>query len=99
MLAREIQQVGKKRGPPPASRSAGTSGAVKLAEKIRRDLEGQVFQTDRGELKCTISMGVATLPIHARTQEDLVKRADTALYAAKEGGRNQVRVWEKSLGD
>ncbi len=77
----------------------GTSGAVKLAEKIRRDLEGQVFHTDKGDLRCTTSMGVATLPIHARSQDDLLKRADAALYAAKEGGRNQVRVWEKAFGE
>jgi len=74
-----------------------TKGAVKLAEKIRKDLEGQVFRTDKGELRCTISMGVATFPHHARSKEDLVERSDAALYAAKEGGRNQVRVWEKGL--
>lgn len=74
-----------------------TDGAFKLADKIRKDLEGQVFRTDKGELRCTISMGVATFPHHARTKEDLVERADVALYAAKEGGRNQVRVWHKGL--
>ena len=74
-----------------------TDGAVKLAEKIRKDLEGQVFKTDKGDLSCTISMGVATFPHHARSKEDLVERSDVALYAAKEGGRNQVRVWEKGL--
>ncbi len=72
-----------------------TDGAVKLAERIRQDLEKQVFHTDQGELSVTISMGVATFPTHARKKEDLVERADAALYCAKEGGRNQVRVWSK----
>ncbi len=72
-----------------------TNGAVKLAERIRKDLEKQVFHSDQGELGVTISMGVATFPVHARTREDLVERADAALYTAKEGGRNQVRTWSK----
>ncbi|MBN2718559.1 MAG: diguanylate cyclase [Deltaproteobacteria bacterium] len=74
-----------------------TAGAVQLGERIRMDLERQVFHTEKGELRCTISMGVATLPHHAETREDLVERADLALYAAKEGGRNQVRVWKKGM--
>ncbi len=72
-----------------------TDGAVKLAERIRKDLESQVFHSEQGDFQITISMGVATYPFHARTREDLVERADAALYEAKEGGRNQVRIWNK----
>ncbi|MBN2525308.1 MAG: GGDEF domain-containing protein [Deltaproteobacteria bacterium] len=74
-----------------------TAGAVQLGERIRKDLERQVFHTDKGELCCTISMGVAEFPLHANSREDLVERADLALYAAKEGGRNQVRVWTRGM--
>ncbi len=76
-----------------------TQGAVNLAERVRGDLEGQVFGTEQGELRCTISMGVATFPQHGLVKEELIEKADTALYAAKEGGRNQVRTWDKSLSD
>lgn len=72
-----------------------TDGAVKLAERIRKDLEKEVFETDQGKLRVTISMGVSTYPIHGRKKEELIERADNALYAAKEGGRNQVRTWNK----
>lgn len=72
-----------------------TQGAVNLAERVRKDLESQIFATDQGELRCTISMGVATFPEHGRTKEELIEKADTALYAAKEGGRNQVRTWNR----
>jgi two-component system cell cycle response regulator len=72
----------------------GTAGAVKLAEKIRTDLEERVFHTDMGEFRVTLSLGVATYPQHARGKEQLVERADAALYAAKENGRNQVNVWQ-----
>jgi two-component system, cell cycle response regulator len=73
----------------------GTEGAFKLAERIRKDLEKEVFQTDQGRLRVTISMGIATYPSHGQNKETLLERADTALYAAKEGGRNQVRTWDK----
>ncbi len=74
-----------------------TPGALKLANRIRTDLEKEVFHTEQRELKVTISMGVSTYPDHARSKEDLVERADIALYAAKEGGRNQVRPFEKQM--
>jgi diguanylate cyclase (GGDEF)-like protein len=75
----------------------GTDGAQKLAERIRRDFESQAYRTEKGELRCTISMGIATYPTHARNKEELVRRSDIALYAAKEGGRNQVRVWDREM--
>ncbi|MBW2459833.1 MAG: GGDEF domain-containing protein, partial [Deltaproteobacteria bacterium] len=74
-----------------------TDGATKLGERIRKDLEAQTFASDKGELKVTISMGVATFPHHAHSRQDLIERADVALYAAKDGGRNQVRVWSKEM--
>lgn len=43
----------------------------------------------------TVSVGVATLPDSADALDELVVAADTALYAAKESGRDQVRVAPK----
>jgi diguanylate cyclase (GGDEF)-like protein len=75
----------------------GTAGATKLAERIRKDLEGQTFHSDKGDFQVTISIGVATFPHHARERETLVERSDIALYTAKESGRNRVVVWKKDL--
>ncbi len=72
----------------------GAAGAVKLAERIRTDLEQRIFHTDKGDLRVTLSMGVAAYPQHARSKEQLVERADAALYVAKENGRNRVCVWQ-----
>ena len=43
----------------------------------------------------SFSVGVATVPIHGENAAQLLRHADKALYAAKNGGRNQFRVWEE----
>ena len=45
----------------------------------------------------TLSLGVACFPEHGRRREHLLQAADTALYAAKDGGRNQVVVSNAKL--
>jgi diguanylate cyclase (GGDEF)-like protein len=69
-----------------------TEGAVLLAERVREELEATVFQTELGRLKVTASIGVATFPHDAMDERGLFEASDRALYAAKHGGRNQVRT-------
>ncbi len=45
-----------------------------------------------GAVPCTVSVGVATSDEMAETIEELLARADVALYSAKAGGRNRVVV-------
>jgi two-component system, cell cycle response regulator len=62
--------------------------AVHIAERLR----AQVARYEFAQVgKCTASFGVAT-SISGDTPESLMKRADQALYLAKQGGRNQVEV-------
>ncbi len=67
-----------------------TEGAFLLAERIREELAGTIFQTELGKVEVTCSLGVATFPMDAGTDQELFEASDRALYAAKHGGRNQV---------
>jgi two-component system, cell cycle response regulator len=69
-----------------------TEGAVTFAERIRERIESQTFESTGHSLLLTTSIGVASFPSpRATSMEDLVARADEALYRAKAEGRNRVR--------
>ena len=69
--------------------------ARRMAERIRELIDESVFEGEEtmasGNL--TISIGVATYPIHAGDKKELVERADQALYKAKALGKNRVVVY------
>jgi len=70
--------------------------AARAAELIRRKIEHiTIYADDDLELTMTVSMGVASYDgkQHFRKPEQLVAAADKAVYAAKEAGRNCVRVF------
>ncbi len=64
--------------------------ATKLAERLRADTEEATVPIPTN---ITASFGVTRL-LAEDTQESLIARADRALYAAKEAGRNRVRTLE-----
>ena len=72
-------------------------GAVTLAQNLRNIVEGVVMEAPNGgEFNFTISAGVSSVDIlNEPTVEDAIRRADEALYKAKETGRN--RVCEKGV--
>ena len=68
--------------------------AFTVAERIRRNTVTGTFTASEAPLKLTVSCGVATFPTNPdiRSEEDLVRAADRALYAAKEAGRNRTAI-------
>jgi two-component system, cell cycle response regulator len=69
--------------------------AHQVAERIRSAIERQAFTLDTRTIPVTISIGIAVYPEHGRDLGTLVARADSALYRAKESGRNRVSVEPK----
>jgi len=67
-------------------------GGGVAAEKIRTAIEALSFPVDGRKVRITLSAGVASYPLNADDKESLIEAADGALYLAKEGGRNQVRL-------
>lgn len=69
--------------------------AFEIAERLRRLLEQHDFIYDGNKLPVTASIGVADYRPGVATGTDLFKRADSAVYKAKEGGRNQVQFYRE----
>ncbi len=64
--------------------------ALAVAERIRLAIGAIAIATDKGTVRFTTSIGVAQLSQENSSVESLLSRADAALYAAKNGGRNKV---------
>jgi diguanylate cyclase (GGDEF)-like protein len=71
------------------------AGAVEVAEKLRRTMERSELR-EIGSL--TASFGIASIPEDAVEPEQLLRKADRALYAAKARGRNRVEVADPAGG-
>ncbi len=70
----------------------GIEAAANIAERIRADMEGHIFETgSSGGLSVTASFGIALHSGHP-DQKFLIKAADEALYRAKAAGRNTVEL-------
>ena len=66
--------------------------ALDRAEEIRRAANDMIIEYRHQAIgPVTVSIGIASYPMHGDTPEQLIRRADRALYIAKEQGRN--RVW------
>jgi len=63
-----------------------------VAERLRRSIAGEPFSVEKGakRIDVTISIGISTLETKGEAIGDVLKRADQALYRAKNDGRNRV---------
>lgn len=63
------------------------------AERIRQAIEGKSIKVYDEELKVTVSIGVSTYPQDGKGIDRLIDKADSALYKAKQAGRNKVCLY------
>lgn len=68
--------------------------ALEVSERLRMRIEAQRFETKRGVIQVTISLGIACLTDEIPSLATLIDRADQAMYAAKRAGRNRVEVYK-----
>lgn len=69
----------------------GLEDAVVVAERIRVQIEKKRFLArEKMDIRLTASIGVASVPLHAVTKQQILKAADEALYGVKKAVRNRV---------
>jgi PAS domain S-box/diguanylate cyclase (GGDEF) domain len=68
-----------------------------FAERVVRAVAQIPFSFEGQNLRLTSSVGIALYPHHANNTEDLIAHADTAMYQAKESGKNTWRLYRPDL--
>lgn len=69
--------------------------AVALANMLCEAVEQNVYVSESGPIAVTISLGIAVASTQQESLQQLLNKADQALYAAKNVGRNRVAVFEE----
>src|SRR5471030_1063835 len=78
------------------TRSEVSEQVRELADTLRELLSEPMF-LDGQRLQVTPSIGIALIPDHGSTPTDLLKRADIALYRAKDSGRNTTQMYHNTM--
>ena len=75
---------------------ASIKEAYRIAERIRRNVSKMKYTIETTSAKpgVTVSIGVSEFPIHGDEMNELINKADIALYKAKELGRNNVQIYK-----
>jgi diguanylate cyclase (GGDEF)-like protein len=72
-------------------------GALEVAERVRRAIADKSFlirELGRECVQMTASLGIASFPLHARTQQELIQKADRAMQTIKNGSKNAIGISE-----
>jgi len=72
---------------------ADSASSSKIAERVRSQVGRYRMEIDGRKVGITISAGVVSYPAHALGISELIKNVDEAMYNAKRGGKNQLRVF------
>jgi diguanylate cyclase (GGDEF)-like protein len=70
-------------------------GAMNMAERLRNAVSETAFHSEGRTFNVTLSIGISTYPDGIKSKEELIERADKALYHAKRSGRNRSVLWSE----
>ena len=68
------------------------ASGLEVAERLRRSVEAMRTPAEGGEIAITTSVGITQLTPWDDSYTSMMERADAALYASKQRGRNRVTV-------
>jgi diguanylate cyclase (GGDEF)-like protein/PAS domain S-box-containing protein/putative nucleotidyltransferase with HDIG domain len=68
---------------------------MKYANKLHTTIENHLFSYSGHTVHITVSIGIAEYRSDLKSRQELIERADTALYQAKKDGRNLIRLWKE----
>ncbi|GEM_PF-631613 len=76
-------------------------GAFLAADRLREIVEEEpiIGRESQPSGKLTLSLGISSYPEHGQTVEEILDRADQALFFAKKTGRNKTIIYNEDLGD
>ena len=72
--------------------SVSLEAAFLRAERLRQELGAALAESVQGEPRCAASIGVANVPRDAKNADELLRKADLALFAAKDQGGDTVAL-------
>lgn len=68
--------------------------ALRYATKLHSTIENTSFTYNGKNIRVTVSIGIAEYNSDIKTKQELIERADSAMYQAKMDGRNLIRIWK-----
>jgi len=74
-----------------------TRHARMVAERIRAAIYNTSFDVQGNRVTSTVSIGIASFPNCVEAAENVLEKADVALYRSKQGGRNRVTYYDQEL--
>lgn len=77
---------------------ADAEHAVIAAERIRKTIAASPLNIREGTVTVTISIGIACFPDHGACVEEIIHRADNAMYWSKKNGRNRTTIYSEEIG-
>jgi diguanylate cyclase (GGDEF)-like protein len=69
--------------------------AMERTEQLRLAVEALLIEYEEQTLHCTISIGIATYPTHGSSVDEVISKADQALYISKNSGRNRTTLYHE----